>query len=207
MKAPITLITISRLFAAGGSSLAETLGNRLGWQVLDRSLIAEIARRVDRPEEDIAAIDEKALRPWLRAAAFASAAFPEMPIPPLHAYLNTSIVATVKEVLFEKVAEGPAIVVGHGSHYLFQDRPGTLHLRLIAPFDQRVRVAMKRLDLEEDAAQKHVRRSDADRTEYLRHVHGIDCTDPLHYDLVINTRNLSIDAAADMITRLVRPSH
>ena len=108
MHEPIRIITISRLFGAGGSSLADALGKRLGWKVLDRALVAEVARRLQRPEADVAAIDEQVLGPWERAAAFASAAFPEMPIPPLQAYLNASIVSTVKEVLLDEAAVGEA---------------------------------------------------------------------------------------------------
>src|SRR5690625_7934477 len=80
---PIRIITISRLFGAGGASLAAALGQRLGWQVMDRRLINEVARRLDRPEEDIAEYEERGLSTWERAMAFASNAFPEMPIPPL----------------------------------------------------------------------------------------------------------------------------
>lgn len=207
MPVPITLITVSRLFGAGGSSLAAALGERLGWRVLDRELVAEIARRVKRSEKDVAAINEKVRNPWIRAAGFASAAFPEMPIPPLSAYMNSSIVATVREVLFDEVEKGPAVMVGHGTQYLFQNRPGTLHLRLVAPFEHRVGVAMRRLELDEDEARKYVRRADDERTEYLRHVHGIDCTAARHYDLVVNTRNITVDEAADMVALLVARPH
>lgn len=200
---PIRIITISRLFGAGGSSLAAALGARLGWKVLDRELIAEVARRLQRPEADVAAIDEHVLDPWQRAAVFASAAFPEMPVPPLESYLNTRVLATVEEVLQDAASAGPIIAVGHGTQCVFHDREDVLHLRVVAPFEDRVRMARQRLGLDPESARERVRAADADRQTYLRRVHGIDGSDPLHYDLVLNTRSLSVDEAADLVARIV----
>lgn len=203
MPAPLRIITISRLLGAGGSSLAAALGDRLGWRVLDRALVAEVAQRLQRPEADIQAVDEQALGPWERAAAFASAAFPEMPIPPLEAYLDTAVVATVEAVVREAADSGPVIVVGHGAQCILRNRTDALHLRLVAPFGQRVAVAARRLNLNDEAARQHVRKADEDRRAYLRQVHGIDGDDPLLYDLVINTRRLAIPDAADLVVHLV----
>ncbi len=126
-----------------------------------------------------------------------------MPIPPLQAYLNASIVSTVKEVLLDEAAAGPIVAVGHGTQCIFKDRRDALHLRLVAPLEQRVEAAIKRLNLDKDAARKHVRQADDDRAEYLRYVHGIDSTDAVHYDLVINTRGISIDDSVDLIMSIV----
>lgn len=203
MPIPLRIITISRLFGAGGSSLAAALGERLGWRVLDRALVAEVAQRLHRPEADIEAVDEEVMKPWERAAAFASAAFPEMPIPPLAAHLDTAVVATVEAVLHDAIDVGPVVVVGHGSQCIFHGREDALHLRLVAPLDQRVGVAMRRLNLDEAAARKRVRHADEDRRAYLRQIHGVDGGDPLLYDLVVNTVQLSVAEIAGLVARLV----
>src|SRR5690606_5108443 len=123
------IITISRLFGAGGSSLAAALGERLGWRVLDRELVAEVARRLQRPEADVEAVDEHVMGPWERAALFASSAFPEMPIPPLVSYLDDAVVSTVHAVLAEEGERGECVVVGHGAQCIFGDRGDAYHLR------------------------------------------------------------------------------
>ena len=200
---PVRIVSISRLFGAGGSSLAAALGERLGWRVLDRELVAAVARRLHRPQSEIEAVDEQVLGPWERAAAYASAAFPEMPVPPLVAYLDAGVVAAVEAVLREAAEEGPCIVVGHGAQCIFQDRRDALHLRLVAPVEKRTAVAAARLQVDPDAAAKRVRQADEERRAYLRQVHGVDGADPLLYDLVLNTQFISISEAADLVTCLV----
>lgn len=203
MPVPLRIITISRLFGAGGSSLAEALGERLGWRVLDREIVAEVARRLRRPETDIEAVNEQTLDLWQRAVAFASAAFPEMPMPPLEAYLDADVVEAVEAALRDAVAAAPCVVVGHGTQCIFHSRADALHLRLVAPFEQRVGVAARRLGLDDEAARKHVRKADAERRTYLRRVHGIDGGDSLLYDLVLNTRNLTVAEATELVAHLV----
>ena len=40
---------------------------------------------------------------------------------------------------------------------------------------------------------------DARRADYVRRLFGVDWLDPLHYDLIIDTRAFSFEAAADLI--------
>lgn len=204
MSSPVRIITISRQFAAGGSSLAAALGERLQWRVMDRELVAEVARRLQRPEADVRDVDEHALDPWARAAAYAASAFPEMPIPPLGAYLEAQVPPVVETVLRETAEREPMIAVGHGTQCIFSSRKDALHLRLIAPFEHRIDVAMTRLQVDRKEAERRVREEDDDRKQYMRQVHGIDVEDPRHYDLLINTRGLSIDDVAEIVLMVVR---
>ena len=203
MPTPIRIITVSRLFGAGGSTLSAALAERLGWRLLDRELIAEVARRLQRSEEDVEAVDEQVMAPWQRAAAFASAAFPEMPVPPLVAYLDQAVVATVQSVLQDAVEQSPCVIVGHGAQCIFRDRIDALHLRLVAPFERRAGTIAQRLGIELDEASKRARQADEERRAYLRQVHGVDGADPLLYHLVINTADLSITDAVEMVVCVV----
>src|SRR5690625_2814541 len=110
---PIRIITISRLFGAGGAPLAAALGQRLGWQVMDRRLINEVARRLDRPEEDIVEYEERGLSTWERAMAFASNAFTEMPIPPLQTYMTARVPEADESILKLIVYQVHHVVDGH----------------------------------------------------------------------------------------------
>ncbi len=201
---PIRIITISRLFGAGGASLAAALGQRLGWQVMDRRLINEVARRLDRPEEDVVEYEERGLSTWERAMAFASNAFPEMPIPPLQTYMTARVPEAAESILTQMADHEPLVVVGHGTQCIFRNRPDALHLRLIAPREQRTRTAMQRLGITRDEAERRLRKVDADRHDFLRQVHCIESSDADLYDLVINTREISTDEAAEFVERIVR---
>ena len=54
------LITISRQFGAGGSSVADLVARRLGWTVVDNELIDRVAVRAGLSPQQVAAQEETA---------------------------------------------------------------------------------------------------------------------------------------------------
>lgn len=56
-----------------------------------------------------------------------------------------------------------------------------------------------RENLDAASARERIQLKDRDRTRYLQSVYHLDVNDPLHYDLVINTRVLSLDSTVDLI--------
>jgi len=64
----IRVITIAREFASGGGIVGRLLADRLGWRLLDRELVAEIARAVNVQTELAAEFDEK-VDPWIHRLA------------------------------------------------------------------------------------------------------------------------------------------
>ena len=63
----------------------------------------------------------------------------------------------------------------------------------------RVHNISKRLDIPEAEARKRILKTDADRQSFARKYFYADVSDPLHYDLVINTASISIDTAVESI--------
>jgi cytidylate kinase len=202
---PIDLITISRQFGAGGGELAATLGARLGWRVLDQDLPERVARRLDVDVGDVAARDEHAPRILERIGSvvlrtspdFApTVVVPRVPGP-------DEIAEATRAVLREAAASPPLIVVGHGAQALFHDRPGTLHVRLVAPLAQRVRRICARAGCTGEDAAALARRMDDERVFYVRHYYHRDWHDPLLYHLQLNTGALSLAEASRLVLGLV----
>ena len=57
------VVTISREYGSGGGMIAEMLAHRLGWKLVDKSLVAEVARRAQIDAETAARLDES-VDPW-----------------------------------------------------------------------------------------------------------------------------------------------
>ena len=49
------VITIARQFGAGGTSVGQMVARKLTGDLLDRQLIAEVARRLELPEDEVEA--------------------------------------------------------------------------------------------------------------------------------------------------------
>jgi cytidylate kinase len=102
-------------------------------------------------------------------------------------------------------AEGEAIIVGRGGQMVLRDWPTALHVRLYAPPEVRVQRLMQRLDISEPEAQRRVARSDEQKRQYIRHMHGnADWRNLKYYHLAIDTAHVPPEVAARIIMLAAR---
>jgi cytidylate kinase len=197
---PIDLITVSREFGAGGSDLARFAGEELQWPVLDRDLVRLVAERLRLEPHHVEAVDEQP--PGLASALLMAP--PELPTEMQTDRLHPDSVAAAARTAILAAAESPPlIVVGHASQCLFRHRPGTLHIRLVAPLALRLRRVCTRVPCDSARAVAETRRMDQARAAYVRRHHETDWRDPLLYDMQFNTGRVSIEEAARMVVQAV----
>jgi cytidylate kinase len=104
-----------------------------------------------------------------------------------------------QQVIREAAKTGNVVIVGRGSGYLLRDQPGVTSAFLHAAEEIRLRYAMTALGLDEDAARKKMKQTDANRSAYVRQVYGHDWLHPAHYDLVLDSGRLGHETCAEII--------
>ena len=115
----VRIITISREYGAGGSDLARVLGERLGWRVIERELIEEVARRLEAPVEEVAGVDEHVGNLLERVSASFARGAPEVMFAPNQP--DPDAVARLEWAVIRSAAETPPlIVVGHGAQCILE---------------------------------------------------------------------------------------
>lgn len=202
----IGVVTVSREFGSGGSDLAHALGRRLGWRVVDKQLVARVARELQVPEEEVAARDEHVPGLAERVGAFLAGAFAEVtpPVVPPSSYPDESDVAEVADtILLEAADRPPVVLVGHGGMCLLADRDDVLHVRVVAPLEHRVGEVCRRLEMDEAAAREETRARDHDRAHYIRHRFDRAWDDPTLYALVMNSEVVSAEEGARAVEALL----
>jgi cytidylate kinase len=197
----VRLITVAREYGAGGSSLAELLGQRLGWPVLDADIAHRVAARLGLPEEAVAGRDEHVPSLLERVGSSLMLGTPELLVDPHSAARPkfSEVAAATGEVLVEAGRNPPLVVVGHGGQALFHDRADALHLRVVAPIESRVRRVCGRRPCAAREAETLARRLDADHARYMREHFGRDERDPLLYDLWINTGRIDLADTVEIV--------
>jgi cytidylate kinase len=202
---PIDIITISREFGAGGSSVAAALSAQLGWRVLDRDLAQQVADRLRLDRNVVEKFDEQSpsFLARMASALLISSAEAPTPAPPTDVPHHEAIAESARALIEEAGRSPPLIVVGHGGQAIFRGRRGTFHVRLVAPIAARIQRVCARLPCTLGQAEAQVRRVDADRHDYLRRYFAIEWRDEMLYDLQINTGNMSIEDAAELIVQAV----
>ena len=183
----MSVITISRQLGSLGTEIARETANRLNYAFVEKEQIGRMLADYGFPESEVEKFDEK------RA--------------PLWDYLSikrTKFLHLIRAVIFGFASKDNAVIVGRGGQVLLKDLPGTLHVRIIAPFEFRVRHLIQSQGVAEKHAAEILRRSDSDSFGYIQSFFHVDWNDPALYDLLINSAKVSMETAVQMIVDSVR---
>src|SRR5947209_7389747 len=204
-------ITISREYGSGGGEIAARLAHRLGWQLIDHAVIEQTARELEVNETEVEKHDEDYIesdRPGILDRILEKLA-PAAPMPGGGGvFMRPSSPGgtetlpyqeTMRNIITAATATGHVVIVGRGGQVLLADRRDVLHVRVVAPLEQRVAYVVRREGLDTEAARRRVQAKDQVRTRYMQTQYQSQHEDPHLYDLVINTAILPLDSAVDHI--------
>ena len=201
----MSVVTISRQYGAGGSSVAGIVASELGAEVVDKRLIEEVASRLAIRTSDVEAEDEKPRTLMERLVRSFSTLEPGMgagwtpPYPDPLFDPRKEIIHLTEQVIHEVADVGNVVIVGRGAGFVLAGRPAVFRVFLRAPEDIRQKTLMVRLGLAEAAARRKMHETDSNRAAYIKQLYGRDWCDPDEYDLVINTGRIGHTVAAGMI--------
>ncbi len=193
---------------AGMHEIARSVGERLGFAVVDEEIVLRAAAEAGVQPQVIASVEsrrsfmERALEtlgPTADAAkfAFGGPAEPGAPRAPVSDALRDLIRAAIEET----AARGDVVIVSHAASHALASQPDVLRVLITAsPATRRERVASEQGMSEKDA-ERAVSESDAVRAAYLRQFYGIKSELPTQYDLVLNTDRLSPGESVALVVR------
>jgi cytidylate kinase len=199
------IVTISRQYGAGGSSVAGIVGAELGAEVVDKKLIEEVAKRLSMQPSDVEAEDERPRTLLERLVRSFSSLEPGMgagwapPYPDPFYDPRKEIIELTKQVIREVAAGGNVVIVGRGAGFVLRDRPGVFRVFLRAPEDVRVQTLVYRLGVNEQEARRAMHETDSNRAAYIKQLYRHDWCDLDEYDLVVNTGRIGHQKAAELI--------
>lgn len=200
------LITISREYGAGGSTVASLVAERLRWRLVDNQVVEEVARRAGLDPDDVARREERGPSFIERLARALTVATPELigpePVDPPEAD-EARLVKITEQVVSDACAEGNAVLVGRAAVALIGRRGDALHVKLIAGLDYRIKVICDRLSVGEDEARKRIREVDDNRARYHKQYYNRDWRDARNYHLTLNTGWLGLERSADLVVAAV----
>lgn len=210
MSAPAAppLVTITRLYASGGSDIARLAALALGWTVVDNEFVDEVARRAGLPPAEVARKEERAPGLLERVARTLAAASPEVAVTdtviPEEEAEEATITRLTERVIREAAAQGRVILVGRGAQAVLAQRGEALHVFVYASKAWRARLAVERLGLDPAHAERIVDETDRQRDHYVRANYGRARQDVANYDLALNAETLGFEGAAALVVAAVR---
>lgn len=183
------VITISRQMGSGGRIVSELVRKKLGepWKIWDKEIIDAIAKKAKIRKELVEEADERVVS-TVRGYVADLLGEEFMSLPTYHRYLVESL-ADIGGI-------GYAIIMGRGGNFILKD---SLNVRLVRPLEERIKHEMNQEEVTREVAGRWISASDTLRAQFIRDLYGKEIGDPAHYDLVINTNQVSLEAAAELI--------
>lgn len=182
------IVTFSHEIGAGGPEIGQQLADRMGYRYVDHELISDAARRYGLLEEKLSHLDES--KPSLFERFDAE---------------TRRYITVIQTALYDFAEHDNVVLMGRGGQWLLRGIPHVLRVRVMAPFDVRVKRLGKKLagpmgeQTNPRTVTELVRRDDAEKAGRMRYLYEVGITDPALYDLVINTEKLSVAAAVGLI--------
>jgi CMP/dCMP kinase len=195
-------VTVSREYGSGGGEIAARLAKRLQWKLVDHAIVERVASEMGTTMQEAEAYDEHAestLSQVLGSLVYVSPLLMSGAPPQALLANEKSYCETVNKIVKAAAMHRHTVIVGRASQVLLAPLRDVLHVRVIAPFENRVAYVMQREGLERTEAQARIHAKDRDRARYLETEYHHRPDDMHLYDLVLDTTTLGLDNAVETI--------
>lgn len=186
----ISVVTFSREHGSGGDILAERVAEKLGYELFHQEVLHNMAESARVSVQFLETLDEKGvsvLEEWISSLVDKRHLWPDRYLQHL-----MKIIGTIGK-------HGQAVIIGRGSNFVLPPDK-RLSIRVIAPMEERIHNLSKELAITVEEAKQKIIKTESNRKAFIKKYFNADIADILYYDLIINTENLSIDDAVNIIS-------
>jgi cytidylate kinase len=185
----VRVITIAREYGSGGGSIAKILAEKLGWKLLDRDLISDLAKRVHCAPAQVVRFDEHSPSFVSRVMhAFWMGSADSWACPPPSEVLDEDrLAALTADVIREAAQLGQCIIVGRGSQCVLRHRNDVFHAFVYASNERRRRRLVPQRHATAHEAEIMMLEMDRIRASYVHRYYGCDWTNRHLYHLMMNS--------------------
>ena len=220
----MAIITISREYGSGGDEIAAWVSEKIGYPLFGKDQIERAAEEVGLSLEEIVDFSEEnhkvtsfldrlfnriAEASYVRAWGYTEY---ELPIEERKPIDENTMLLLVQKAIQTAHTTGNLVIVGRGSQVILRDQPDVMHVRIVAPLEERIQrvkqvLKSKRQAFEADMeirreAQDLVLERDAASADYIKRFYSKDWNDPMLYHVILNTGKWSVEQAGGMIVDL-----
>jgi len=188
------MITISRQYGAYGGEMGRIVARELNIDFHAQELVHAVAARADVRRQLVEALDERSQNKillWIDQLV------------QLRRFAATDYMRALSETVLAIARHRSGVLVGRGGH-LILDPTRTLRVRVFAALERRVEYVAQREGMSSVEARVKIARIDEERRDFFRTRFDVDISDPLGYDLLINTGTFSLESGAQLVAEAYR---
>jgi cytidylate kinase len=187
-------VTMARQHGAGGAELASRVGAALGWPVLDHEVVDLMAAHLHVNPSMMELLEED-------AASWVSDVLGEFM--PNAVMTRDTYTLELRRVIQLLAMHGEVVLLRRGAHLFLPHGPG-IAVRVVATLEDRIARVRSREAIDEERARREIETTDRARAQFISHTFDRDVSDPLLYDLVVNTSRSGLDELAEVVANACR---
>jgi cytidylate kinase len=202
-----TVVCISHAAGAGGEEVGRLVADRLGFLYVNEEIVARAAAKGGVDAADVAdeerrkSLAARALNAIAQGGGEAWALGAVGPLSSREELDSDDIRSLIRETIEQTAARGKAVIVAHAASYAIGHGDGILRVLVTASPETRTTRLAEAEGLDQAGAARAIKESDAGRADYLKRFYDVREESSTHYDLVLNTDGLSVEQAAELISR------
>lgn len=194
----VRVITIAREYGSGGAAIGWALATCLGWKLLDRELILELAHRAHVQPSEVLQMDEhpssyiaRVLKAfWLGNVYAWSGPPPDV--------VDADYLAELSAVVIREAAKlGHCVIVGRGAQCVLRERADVFHVFVYGSRQEKLKRIQHRYPTHAEC-EAALDEFDRIRQAYIRAYYKCDWADRHLYDLMVSS-DLGIDRVVSVI--------
>ncbi len=195
-------ITISRETGAKADVISEKIieyfqksynGNPVPWTVFDKNLIEKVIQDHHLPQ-NLAKIMEEEKYSAVKSIMIELLGGQ----PPIF-----TLVHKTTETILQLAQIGNVIILDRAANVITSKQPNSFHVRLVAPVEDRIEHVRELYNYDRQQAIEFIKHEDNDRHDYVMNYFHKEISDPLLYNLTVNTNLMSEDESAELIGNAV----
>lgn len=196
------VVTFARGFGTGGKVIASKLAADLGIHCYENRILT-LASQLSGLDENVFKDANEKLRSV--GGGFASLM---KGLPRARKYIahnekfvsDDTLFEYQKQIILNLAETESCVIVGKCADYILQGRENVVSVYIEAPRDFCIKRTMENMGVTEDVAQATIRQTDKFRADYYKYyTHGNYWTNPINYDMTLNSEKVGIDNCVALI--------
>ncbi len=192
------IITISREYGSGGREIGEKLAMELGIPFYDKAIIDKAAKETGFCAEFIEKEEQRVTSSLLFNLATNAYSFGNM-VSHYGQSLSDQVFQAEAKIIKELASEGSCVIVGRCADYILKNQFPCFNIFICADFEKRCERAIKIDNLKKEDVEDIVKKKDKARIRHNQFYGSQDWGDARNYDITLNSGNLGIENAVQVL--------
>ena len=199
------VITIARGFGSGGKRIGSKVAEDLGIHCYENRILTLASQMSGIDESVLAEVNEKMRGKSLFQSLIKG--LPHLKSPKAEGeFVSDEHIFELQKEIIENLADTEScVIVGKCADWILKDRSNVISVYIEAPREYCRKTIMERMQVNEAVADRSITQTDKYRAEYYKYYTGGNYwTNPINYDITINSARVGFDNSVKMIEDLIK---